>query len=128
MHVYSYLFTVTLTSLVALFLLMSLSEALARALCLCLCLCLCLYVCVCTNVGMCSYVGFQIGSIRPIRVDHTDFSKWILKLLHSLLYLSLAPTSLSHSLSLSLTSPLSLSLTHTQWNREKLSTADQALS
>jgi hypothetical protein len=25
---------------------------------------------------------FQIGAIRPIRVDHTDFSKWLLKLIH----------------------------------------------
>ncbi len=28
--------------------------------------------------------GFQIGTIRPIRVDHTDFFKWLLKLIHSL--------------------------------------------
>jgi hypothetical protein len=27
--------------------------------------------------------GFQIGVIRSIRVDHTDFFKWILKLIHS---------------------------------------------
>jgi hypothetical protein len=27
--------------------------------------------------------GFQIGVIRPIRVDHTDFFKWVLKLIHS---------------------------------------------
>ncbi len=27
--------------------------------------------------------GFQIGAIRPIRVDHTDFFKWLLKLIHS---------------------------------------------
>jgi len=26
---------------------------------------------------------FQIGVFRPIRVDHTDFFKWILKLIHS---------------------------------------------
>ena len=26
---------------------------------------------------------FQIGAIRPIRVDHTDFFKWLLKLIHS---------------------------------------------
>jgi hypothetical protein len=26
---------------------------------------------------------FQIGVIRPIRVDHTDFFKWLLKLIHS---------------------------------------------
>ena len=26
----------------------------------------------------------QIGTIRPIRVDHTIFFKWILKLIHSL--------------------------------------------
>jgi hypothetical protein len=25
----------------------------------------------------------QTGTIRPIRVDHTDFSKWLLKLIHS---------------------------------------------
>ena len=25
----------------------------------------------------------QIGAIRPIRVDHTDFFKWLLKLIHS---------------------------------------------
>ena len=28
--------------------------------------------------------GFQIGAFRPIRVDHTDFFKWLLKLIHSL--------------------------------------------
>ena len=27
--------------------------------------------------------GFQIGVFRSIRVDHTDFSKWLLKLNHS---------------------------------------------
>jgi hypothetical protein len=27
--------------------------------------------------------GFQIGVFRPIRVDHTDFFKWLLKLIHS---------------------------------------------
>ena len=29
----------------------------------------------------------QTGTIRPIRVDHTDFSKWLLKLIHSFILL-----------------------------------------
>ena len=37
---------------------------------------------------------FQIGAFRPIRVDHTDFFKWLLKLIHSnrCSYVSLSPT------------------------------------
>jgi len=45
-----------------------------------------------------SVARFQIGAIRPIRVDHTDFFKWLLKLIHSLLSLRLSVCSTTGSL------------------------------
>ena len=33
--------------------------------------------------GLDQHSRIQIGTIRPIRVDHTNFFKWLLKLIHS---------------------------------------------
>jgi hypothetical protein len=54
--------------------------------CVCVCVCVCVYVY--TYMYICTHPnGDFIGAFRPIRVDHTDFFKWLLKLIHSYMYI-----------------------------------------